>query len=242
MSWLITKALCLFGGKARFVGKIGDLLINTGEIDMDLEIFVQTVLTLLKDSKNFYFLLYAVASSLLTQVVKRLFVNKVKVEIFGKFNLAVILPFAFGAVFAVLDALFVNKVSGFNFNTVYGVVIETTAIGATATAIFRLVSSMSGQSLTALKKDEAFACIYTQMIYFGCVRQQLKDGTLSLSAFVSQVKLVRDNAKAIYTSDDADERKKTRLARLLTGVIKDEYVNVVLDTLHQALTVAYSNN
>ena len=53
---------------------------------MDLEIFIQTVLTLLKDSKNFYFLLYAVASSVLTQIVKKLFVNKVKVEIFGKFN------------------------------------------------------------------------------------------------------------------------------------------------------------
>ena len=208
---------------------------------MDLEIFIQTVLTLLKDSKNFYFLLYAVASSLLTQVVKKMFVNKVKVEIFGKFNLAVILPFCFGAIFAVLDAIFVNTVGTFNFNTVYGVVIETTAIGATATAIFKLVSSLSGQSLTSLKKDETFACIYTQLIYFGCVREQLKNGSLTLSNFVSQVKLVRDNAQAIYTSSDTDERKKTRLAKLLSGVIKDEFVNVVLDTLHQALTVAYSN-
>ena len=208
---------------------------------MDLEIFIQTVLTLLKDSKNFYFLLYAVASSVLTQIVKKLFVNKVKVEIFGKFNLAVILPFCFGAIFAVLDAIFVNKVGVVNFNTVYGVVIETTAIGATATAIFKLVSSMSGQSLTSLKKDETFACIYTQLIYFGCVREQLKDGTLTLANFVSQVKLVRDNAQVIYTSDDTDERKKTRLAKLLSGVVSDQYVNVVLDTLHQALTVAYSN-
>jgi hypothetical protein len=232
--------LLIWGQSKVQYGKFGDLQIKQEET-MDLEIFIQTVLTLLKDSKNFYFLLYAVASSLFTQVVKKLCVNKVKVEIFGKFNLATILPFIFGLIFAVLDALFVNKVADFNFNAVYGVVIEATAIGATAMAIFRLVSSLSGQSLTALKKDEVFACIYTQMIYFGCVRDQLKDGSLSLSSFVSQVKLVKDNAKTIYTSSDTDERKKTRLAKLLTGVIGDQYVNVVLETLHQALSVAYSN-
>ena len=209
---------------------------------MELETFIQTVLTLLKDSKNFYFLLYAVLSSLLTQIVKKLCVNKVKVEIFGKFNLATILPFAFGAVFAVIDTLFVNKVATFNLNTAYGVVIQSTAIGATATAIFRLVSFMSGQSLTTLKRDEIFACIYTQMIHFGCVREQLKDGTLNMANFVSQVKLVRDNAKTIYADKTLpDEYKKAQLSRLLAGVIKEDFIPVVLDTLHQSLVVVYCN-
>ncbi|MCM1043622.1 MAG: hypothetical protein NC350_05440 [Corallococcus sp.] len=208
---------------------------------MEWETFIQSVLTLLGDGKNICFVLYAVSACLLTQLIKKIAVNKVKVEVFKKFNVAVILPFVFGLVFAAVDALFINKPVQWTWYEVYNVAVDAMAIGAMSTVIFRCVSAIGGQRLDSLLKDEVFGCCYTQMVYFCSVRQQLADGKLSMKDFLAQVKLVADNAKTIYQSEDTAEAKRRRLNQLLEGIFTDDSVATVLDTLHGALLKVTDN-
>ena len=59
---------------------------------MDFEVFIESLLKLFNNGDNAYFVLYAVVTCLLTQVLKKLFVNKVRVDVLHKFDFAVILP------------------------------------------------------------------------------------------------------------------------------------------------------
>ncbi|MGN1039845.1 MAG: hypothetical protein ACI4QL_00280, partial [Candidatus Fimimonas sp.] len=72
---------------------------------MDFETFAQQFFAFLKQSDNAYFVLYAVATCIFTQAAKKLFVNKVKVDVLHKFDFAQVLPFLFGGIFTVVDLL-----------------------------------------------------------------------------------------------------------------------------------------
>lgn len=202
---------------------------------MDFETFMQSLFAFLKNSDNLYFLLYALATSAVTQVVKKLCVNKVDVDVKHKFDYAVVLPFVIATLFAAVD-LFVVQRKPLVFVSVTTLFVNAATIGALSTVVFKFVSSIGGQSLKTLLKDDVFGVFYTQLLYFGTVRQQLNDGTLSFVDFVDQVKLVAANAKQIYADETTtDESKRASLAKLLGGIVCDSDVNLCANVINRAL-------
>ena len=202
---------------------------------MDFATFVSQVVQYITTSDNAYFVLYALVTCLLSQLLKKLFVNKTKVDVLHKFDLAVIFPFIVGLVFAVLDVYVVKSVRAFNLSIAFKIVISGIAIGALSSTMFNLVKSVSGQSLASLMKNDIFGVFYTQLLYFGNVRQQLVDKTITLQGFIEQVKLISANAKSIYETDDSVDQKRCRLAKLLSGIIDEKSIETCVNALNQAL-------
>ena len=203
---------------------------------MDFATFVSSLVNLASSGDSAYFVCYALATCLLTQLVKKLFVSKVKVDVLHKFDFAVVLPFIFGLIFALVDAFFVKK-SAFCFAVVLRILVNCASIGALASASFKFVSSLSGQSLASLMKNDVFGVFYTQLLYFGNVRQQMLDKTLTMKDFIAQVKLISANAVKIYASEDNVDVKSTQLAKLLAGIVDEKSIETCINTLNQALNV-----
>ena len=201
---------------------------------MDFEAFFNSLFSLLKNSDNLYYVLYALATCVLTQILKKFVVNKVKVDVLHKFDFAVVLPFVFGLGFATLDVLCVRH-TPFSFHFVLEIVLTAATVGALSSVIFKFVSSLSGQSLKSLLKDDVFGIFYTELLYFGNVRTQLLNKEIAFKDFLQQVKLLASNAVAIYKTDDTDAIKKDKLARLLSGVITNENILLCVDTLNSTL-------
>lgn len=202
---------------------------------MDYETFITSLLRFMQSSGNAYFVLYAISTCLLTQIVKKLFVNKVKVDVLHKFDFAAVIPFILGLIFAVVDVLCVRPVKSFDCNAVLSVVVNAAAIGALASTVFKLVSSLSGDKLSRLMCDDIFAIFYSQLMYFGSAREQLLSKKLTLKQFYGEVKLVSANALDIYKSDCSEEEKRQSLARLLSGIIDENSVNTCVNALHKAM-------
>ena len=163
--------------------------------------------------------MYAVVTCLATQLCKKLFVNKVDVDVLHKFDFAVILPFVFALVCAVVDVVFVKRVARFGLSVLATIVVDTATIGALATVIFKFVSSLSGKSMKSILKDDLFGAFYTQILYFGSARQKLLSKEMTLADFVASVKLVCQNAQNIYAQDISPAEKRCKLANLLNGII-----------------------
>ena len=202
---------------------------------MDFATFVSLVKQYFANSDNAYFILYAVTTCLASELLKKLFVNKVKVDVLHKFDLAVIFPFIVGFVFAVFDVYVVQGVRTFNLSIVLRIVVSTLAIGALASTMFRFVKSISGQSLSSLMKNDIFGVFYTQLLYFGNIRQQLVDKTITLQDFIEQVKLISANAESIYMSEESVDAKRCRLAKLLNGIIDEKSIDACINVLNEAL-------
>ncbi len=202
---------------------------------MDFETFVESLLGFIKNSGNLYFLLYALLTCLFTQLLKKLFVNKVKVDVEHKFDFAVVLPFVFGTIFAATD-MFLVRHCAFSFpSSVVRIVVDGTTIGALSSVIFKFVSSMSGKSVKSLMKDDVFGVFYTQLLYFGQVRKRLTDGELSYGDFLEQVRVVASKAVGIYTKNTDDQTKREKLAQLLGGLVDDKDINLCVNVINRAL-------
>ena len=202
---------------------------------MDFEEFIKSLFRLLQNGDNAYFVIYAVATCLLTQALKKLFVNKVKVDVLHKFDVAAVLPFVLGLVFAVTDAFAVKGIRYFNLNVAAAIAVNAATVGALATALFKLVSSLSGKSLNSLLKDDLFGMFYTQLLYYGNVRAQLLGKTLTMQDFLAQVKLLAANADRIYAQDISEDDKRRKLAELLGGVVDEQSVSACVNVLNKAL-------
>lgn len=202
---------------------------------MDFEEFIKSLFRLLQNGDNAYFVIYAVATCLLTQALKKLFVNKVKVDVLHKFDVAAVLPFVLGLVFAVTDAFAVKGIRYFNLNVAAAIAVNAATEGALATALFKLISSLSGKSLNSLMKDDLFGIFYTQLLYYGNVRAQLLSKTLSMQDFLAQVKLLAANADKIYSQDLTEDDKRRKLAELLSGVVDEQSVAACVNVLNKAL-------
>lgn len=202
---------------------------------MDFATFMSAIGHYVVNSDNAYLILYAVATCLIVQLLKKIFVNKTKVEVLHKFDLAVIFPFIVGIVFAVLDVYVVHGARTFNLSIVLKIIISGIAIGALASTLFKLVKSVSGESLSSLMKNDVFGVFYTQLLYFGNVREQLVDKTITLSDFIEQVKLISANAESIYATDESVDAKRCKLAKLLGGIIDEKSIETCVNALNQAL-------
>ena len=201
---------------------------------MDFATFISSLVNYLSASDGAYFVMYAVATCLLTQLVKKLFVSKFKVDVLHKFDFSVVLPFIFGLGFAFVDCFLVKKWA-FTFAVALRIVVNAVSIGALASAIFKFVSSLSGQSLASLMKNDVFGVFYTQLLYFGNVRQQMLEKTLTMKDFIAEVKLISANAVEIYRSEDGIDAKRTRLAKLLAGIVDEKSIEACINALNSAL-------
>lgn len=201
---------------------------------MDFETFVELLSSFLKQTDNLYLVLYAAATCVLTQIVKKLFVNKTKVEVLHKFDIAAILPFLFGIAFAVVDLVFVAH-EPFGAEFVAKAFVTALTVGALATVIFKLVSALSGNSLKSLMKDDAFCVFYSQLLYFGEIRAKLADGEMTLADFVTQVKILAVGANEIYTGSAAEEEKKQQLYALLAQNVSTAVAESCTEFLHRQL-------
>lgn len=202
---------------------------------MDFEIFIESLLKFIRGCDNAYFVMYASATCILTQIAKKLFVSKIKVDVLHKFDFAVVLPFIFGAGFAAIDVFCINKAPNFTFSVALDVAVNSAAIGALSSAIFKLISSVGGNKLSALMTDDVFAIFYTQLMYYGNIRRQLTEKSLTFKQFINEVKVLAANAVAIYKKDLDEDGKRQCLAQLLTGIIDDDSVNTCVTALNKAL-------
>ena len=208
---------------------------------MDFVTFMSAIAQYIVNSDNAYFILYAIATCLLSQLLKKLFVNKTKVDVLHKFDFAVIFPFIVGFAFAVLDVYVMQGIRMFSLSVALRIIISGIAIGALSSTMFKLVKSISGQSLSSLLKNDIFGVFYTQLLYFGNIRQQLIDKTLTLTDFIEQVKLISAKAKDIYATDDSVDVKRCHLAKLLGGIIDEKSIETCVNSLNQAL-ITYTAN
>ncbi len=205
---------------------------------MDFVTFMSSVLA---DSNSAYLLVYAIAVCLLTQLVKRLFLSKAKVDVLHKFDWSPILPFIFGLVFAVLDVYAVQR-KAFAFSTVVQTLFSTLAIGALASTGFQFVKRLSGQSLSALMKNDLFGVFYTQLLYFGNVRKQIVEKELTLDDFIGKVKLLASDAEAIYKQEGSVDAKRCALAKLLSGIIDEGSIETCVNAINEALVRMFASN
>lgn len=203
---------------------------------MDLETFLKSCFSFLKSGDNMYFVLYALVTCLVTQVVKKLFVNKVNSDVLHKFDIASVLPYVFGCALAFVDVFYWHvSATGDTFGNVCRALVSGATIGALASAMFKFVKSFFGKSLDSMLSDDVFGAFYNQLLYFGNVREQLIGKELSLKDFISQVKLLSENARAIYASDADETEKYNKLHQLLQGVVSDENISACLAVLNKTL-------
>lgn len=201
---------------------------------MDFETLLKSLNCFLKQSDSLYLMLYAVVDCILTQAVKKLFINKTKAELLHKFDFAEILPFLFGVVFAVVDLLFVLH-EPFGWSFIAKLPVTAVAVGALATVIFKTVSAATGKSLKSLMKDDAFCVFYTQLMFATEIRSRLSSGDLSLSEFVVTVKAAVAGAKEIYSGDKSDEEKLAQLKALLAQNVGENTAESCGEFLHKRL-------
>lgn len=210
---------------------------------MDLDQIISYIATLFESSNgNMLYIAYAIAVVVLTQITKKIFVDKVNIEIFHSFDIATILPFAYGLVAAIFDRLVIDQQWLWTGNFIYLVCLHATSIGAMAVVVFKIVSTITGNNMASLLKDDTFAIFYNQLVYFGSVKDQLASGELNFATFLDEVKLVVSNAKTIYNSTDSDKTKQTALSTLLGGIITTDNLVTVVEAIHKAMLALYSTD
>lgn len=210
--------------------------IPKGEIRfMDFATFLSKAVEYIAVNDRAYIVLYALATCLLTQLVKKLLVNKAKVDVLHKFDWTPLIPFVFATGFAFSDVYLVQKMQGFDLSVVLHVVVSALTIGALSSTVYRFIKSCTGQSLSSLMKDDVFGVFYTQLLYFGNIREQIADKKLTLKEFIEQVKLLASDAEKIYKQDGSIDAKRCRLAKLLGGIIDEKSVETCVNVLNEAL-------
>lgn len=208
---------------------------------MDMEVFIRSVLDFIGKSNNFSYIAYSVVVCVLTEIVKKIFVKKVSVDILHKFDVAVVLPFIFGVIIAFANMFFeVGLV--FKAQFVYNAIVEGLSVGAFATLLFKFCKSLQGTSLSNLLKDDVFGIFYTQMLYFGTAKQQMQEGKLSFSEFLQQVSLVASKAQEIYTTSETDDVKRNKLVQLMGGIVNSQTMVQAVSAIHNALIAHYQQS
>jgi hypothetical protein len=129
----------------------------------------------------------------------------------------------------------VQKVATLSLEVVVDTAVSTATIGALATVIFKFVSSLSGKNMKSILKDDLFGAFYTQLLYFGTMRQKLLSKEMSLADFIASVKIVCQNATEIYNQNISPDDKRRKLADLLRGIIDDQSISACLEVLHQTM-------
>ena len=204
---------------------------------MDFNAMIESLMALVRYS-SVAVVVYACIVCLLTEVVKRLFIPKLKIDLQNKFDPTIIFPFAFGCCMAVFDAVAVRHVGIQGaLNTL---VVDGLTIGATSTVLYRMFVSMFGNGIKKLQKDEIFAMFYNELFVYSDVKQKLLDGKMDYKTFLTEVNIVSQKAKEIYMQDIASECKKQKLISLMSGLVDDGIIVQVIQPIHNAMLKTFA--
>ena len=102
---------------------------------MDFKDTLQDLFGLLSNAESGVFLLFASLTTILVQVIKNSFINKLAIDLKHKFDPTVLLPFLFGMVFAVINFFAIKKVDFCGMDSVVQIVVDGLSIGATSVMI-----------------------------------------------------------------------------------------------------------
>ena len=203
---------------------------------MDFNAIVESLMALVRHSGGAV-VVYACLVCLLTEIIKRLFIPKLKIDLNGKFDPTILVPFVLGCCASVFHAMVVMKtgLSGAFDN----IVVNGLTIGATAMVIYRMLASLFGDSVKKLCKDDLFNLFYTEIFVYSDAKTKLLEGKITMKDFISEIKLVSEKAGEIYLSDLPDDQKKQKLAVLMSGLIDDGIIYKVIDPIHNLLVESF---
>ena len=204
---------------------------------MDFNAMIESLMALVRYS-SIAVVVYACIVCLLTEVVKRLFIPKLKLELQNKFDPTIIFPFAFGCCMAVFDAVVVRRVGVQGaLNTL---LVDGLTIGATSTVLYRMFVSMFGNGIKKLQKDEIFAMFYNELFVYSDIKQKLLSGQTDYKSFLTEVNIVSQKAKEIYVQDISPECKKQRLVSLMSGLVDDGIIAQIIQPIHNIMLKTFA--
>lgn len=203
---------------------------------MDFETAIRSLSAYLGKTDNAMSLLYAVIVAAITVVVKKI-VGKRKVKLPHKTDALELLPFAFAPIFAAVNLFLVEKPLGLTiYQTIVKIVGDGVVIGAMATVICGFIASADGNSVQNLMKNDAFAVVYTQLLYCGGVKERLNKGELSLSEFLQEAKTLAGKLSAMYGSGATGDDRKQKLFAAVAEFVGSDDVGVLADALDAAFS------
>lgn len=204
---------------------------------MDFNAIIESLMALVRHSSGAV-VVYACVVCLLTEIIKRLFIPKLKIDLLKKFDPTIIVPFALGCGCSVFHAMVIQKtgLSG-AFNNI---VVSGLTIGATATVLYRMFASLFGDNVKKLRRDDIFNLFYTEIFVYSDIKQRLLDGRTTMKSFVSEVKIVAEKAADIYAEDITDDMKRQRLTVLMSGLIDDGIIVKVIEPIHNVLIKSFA--
>lgn len=206
---------------------------------IDFEDALHGILTLIKGGGSDV-IIGAIITCIFTQLIKKIFINKSKIEIFKKFDPSVILPFIIGTICSLVLSLI--EYGTLNFDILYSILVNGLTYGATATVLFKLIWNFSSTNVKKLSKDELFSVIYPQMMLLENIKSKLLSRHLSLADFIIQVKQVVDGTKGIYNTDTDDNLKKLNLIELIHSVTSEIIEDVSIEYLHSQLLLMFAKD
>ncbi|MBR5250567.1 MAG: hypothetical protein IKV38_00905 [Clostridia bacterium] len=214
---------------------------------MDFKDTLQDLFGLLSNAESGVFLLFASLTTILVQVIKNNFINKLAIDLKHKFDPTVLLPFLFGMVFAVINFFAIKKVDFCGMDSVVQIVVDGLSIGATSVMIYRVFATFDKNNVKTLCKDKVFYILYNQLLIVTEVRKQLLNNEISFLEFLEKLREAQSGIKALYfyqndeNEDISDEEKrKAELAKieclkaLLSGLISEDKLDEVANSLHKA--------
>lgn len=201
---------------------------------MDFNTITQTLTELLSGG-NITLVGGAICCCLLTQIVKKFFLPKLNIDLEHRFDPTAFLPFLFALLFASVNVL----LSGGGLTVAYKlkqIFVDTLSMGALSTVAYKIYANLDGNGLKQLLKDDLFSLFYNALFDFGEAKQQLLEGKITLKQFIGEIQTMTIQAQKIYAVEGkSDEIKEQELTALLTGIIDDDTLSKICDTLHLAL-------
>ncbi len=191
----------------------------------------QTILALF-ETADAHILAGAALACVVTALVKRFLLNKIKIDLENSFDPSALLPFAAGLVFSALFAWIGGKKEA---AVVFDILKEGLIIGALSTVIYKFYSSLDGKSLKQLLKDGFFALFYNGLMEYTDAAAKLKSGEMKLTDFIGQVQTLAANAKNICQSGSGNEERLENLKTLMRGIFSEETIEKLAPLLIQAL-------
>jgi hypothetical protein len=204
---------------------------------MDFNAMIESLMALVRHS-SIAVVVYACVVCLLTEIVKRMFIPKLKIDLQKKFDPTIIFPFAFGCAMALFDALVVRHV-GIN-SVMDSLLVDGLTIGATSTVLYRLFAGTFGNGLKKLQKDEVFALFYHELFVYSNAKQNLLSGELDYKSFINEIKLISHKAVEIYCSDIPADCKKQKLVVLMSGLVDDGIIAQIIQPIHNAMLKTFA--
>ena len=108
--------------------------------------------------------------------------------------------------------------------------------------VFLFVAIVVFPQVTESVMHDVFGIFYTQMLYFGTAKQQMQEGSLTFTEFLQQVQLVASKAQEIYSAEDDDEVKRSKLVQLMGGIVSSQTMSQAVAVIHRALLSHYEKS